>query len=478
MRLIIGLFQYASDNVEDHRIETTSLLLAQPNSLVLLLDVWFRLPQFLLEIQGNHALFPLSKAVAEIYCELDNLELKAIVERELHRGAHGNGRRLYRHIARLISILMTLRDDEDEGGILAMLGLASCLLPDGQTHDLRPSVMPRDMINASVAIVRRHAGQPYEIMVQSACFFLNLAWTGAADLRPLLWSLQEGVLPNILRMRQTKLRKGDPTLLLRNIEKALAHRRVLRTFWHAYQRDKQAIEQASWHPMILDDILRRAQQNWVILQELQDTWSSMSSHCYNTDCPTPALQLYQCPCKFAYYCSKECQKKAWRSNHRRACHASMWAYIEETKGGFPYPLYSKRDIEYLTRISKAYMDDHLDSVYDESRKIEPSLQKTFWLTVSWAGRKPSHWVELAPYFVKPRMVVMRAALMMGNELTVVTLPSASLTVREGLDDKDEEGGKELGADAGSDGETQESPRIDAAEEGAPALSSFAGAERV
>ncbi|KAI5898116.1 uncharacterized protein SCHCODRAFT_02156424 [Schizophyllum commune H4-8] len=335
VRLVIHLFMSLSENIENRRAEVVDLLHAEPNSIVLLIDVWFRIPEYMFQIRGNLALVPLAKAVAAVYCESDSVEIRAIVERELSRRVQGSGHRLFRHVARLLRILLTLSDKEEDGGVLASLELSSQLLVD-RTHSLHPSVLPRDMINVCVALVRRHAGQPYEVVAQAACFFLEQAWTLTADLRPIIWSLQEGLLPNILCMKQPKLRKGDPMVLLKQLQPALSHRRVLRTFWHAYQRDKLSIEKAPWHPKILDDLIERAEKHWAIFEKLQKEWDATTTHCHNPDCPLPALDIYQCPCKTAYYCSRECQRQNWKDDHRTKCHFFRWDLIEETKVPLPH----------------------------------------------------------------------------------------------------------------------------------------------
>ncbi|KAL1722089.1 hypothetical protein EV715DRAFT_287587 [Schizophyllum commune] len=438
-----------SENVEHRRAEIVDLLHAEPNCVVLLIDVWFRIPEYMFQIRGNLALVPLAKAMATVYCESDSVEIRAIVERELSRRVQGSGHRLFRHVARLLRILLTLSNKEEDGGVLASLELSSQLLVD-RTHSLHPSVLPRDMINVCVALVRRHAGQPYEVVAQAACFFLEQAWTLTADLRPIIWALQEGVLPNILCMKQPKLRKGDPMVLLKQLQPALSHRRVLRTFWHVYQRDKLSIEKAPWHPKILDDLIERAEKHWAIFEKLQKEWDATTTHCHNPDCPLPALDLYQCPCKTAYYCSRECQRENWKDDHRTKCHFFRWDLIEETKVPLPHPLYNSRDIDFLTQINKAFMDDHLNEVFEEAKKIDPTLMKTFNLTVGWGRGEPKYWVGVARYFIQPKMVIMQTGLIMGSEFTLVTLPGATLELNDTDDEEEGEGNKEDGDERDAD----------------------------
>jgi len=46
----------------------------------------------------------------------------------------------------------------------------------------------------------------------------------------------------------------------------------------------------------------------------------MENVCSNAACRKPFEQPLQCAqCKAAKYCSKDCQKKAWKTGHKREC---------------------------------------------------------------------------------------------------------------------------------------------------------------
>ena len=96
------------------------------------------------------------------------------------------------------------------------------------------------------------------------------------------------------------------------------------------------------------------------------------------------------------------------------------------------------------------MDDHLNEVFEEAKKIDPTLMKTFNLTVGWGRGEPKYWVGVARYFIQPKMVIMQTGLNMGSEFTLVTLPGATLE----LNDTDEEEGEDSEKDEDEKGEDQ------------------------
>lgn len=457
---IITLFDDVRQNLAHAGL--VALLLAQPHMIVLLTDVWLHMFRYLsaFEITIHQAMVPTAKAIAAIYSELDNADVSAIVEREVLRAVGNNAHKLFRHIARLMHVLSKLPVEQDDGALLATLEIASFFIAEDHNPLLRPSVVPRATICAVVELVKQYAGRVLEIMAQSACFFLVQTWTISTDRRPLLWALRAGLIPHMLRMEQEELRKADATELLKELWTNMAHRRVLRVFWQTYQRDKEAIEKAPWQPKIFKKILRRAKMNYAVLESLEEKWLSDMGHCHNLECPFPIPNMLQCPCKRAYYCSKECQKAHWNAEHRHQCHMWCWSLLENTKEPLPYPLYDQRDIDYLTLITKEYTDHHLDDVFEEAKKIGPAnLGRTYTLTVGWAS-DPTHWVIASDRFFRERMVLIQVAVKMGNELTLVTLPSVTLTLEN---PEDSDSGTEEGSGVG-EGECEGSEEEDESED--------------
>ena len=106
------------------------------------------------------------------------------------------------------------------------------------------------------------------------------------------------------------------------------------------------------------------------------------------------------------------------------------------------------------------MDDHLNEVFEEAKKIDPTLMKTFNLTVGWGRGEPKYWVGVARYFIQPKMVIMQTGLIMGSEFTLVTLPGATLELNDTDDEEEGEGNKEDGderdADENDEDETKDS----------------------
>lgn len=441
LRLVSLLFEAVRDNTEKNA-SFTPLLLAQPHAIALLVNVWLHQLRYARANDLAPSFFAksLAKSLTAVYTDLDNSEIKGIIEREIHRGVAGDAHRLFRHIARVVRLLFTMKDSEEDGALLATLEISSYFIAEERDPLLLPRVMPRAMIYAVVALVQRHAGTVLELMAQSACFFLSQTWTIGTDRRPLIWALHAGLLPALLRMRQDRYRDESASELLMEIHKNLAHRKVLTAFWQAYERDKAAIERAPWQPERLRKIIKRAEKSNKALRVLREVWIPDMGHCHNIECPFPVPSLLQCPCKMAYYCSKECQKVHWNAGHRRNCHMWHWDLIEETKEKLSYPLYDDRDIEFLTQITKEYADHHLDDVFQKAKKIDPDLKRTFMLTVSWAHGEPSHWVTEARSFRMERTVILQVAVFMGRELTLVTLPTATLTLTGpgGLSDSENE----------------------------------------
>ncbi|KAL1737339.1 hypothetical protein EV714DRAFT_196571 [Schizophyllum commune] len=428
IRVVIAVFDGLANNAEHPPVR--GLLLSEPNAIAILVDCWFRLPRQadVLNIKPWMALIPLTQAISAIYCDVDDEALDVIVERELYRGARGSGRRLFRHIATVIQVLIDLSVEQEHGALVTVIELASALFAEGNNPYLQPQPMPRSMVRAAVQLVQKDAGSKFEILAQAACFFLHMTWE-EMDLRPMLWSLKEGLLPHILRMKDPELREEQPADLLKVIHIGLAHRRVLRMFWKVYERDRKEIENAPWKPKQFTDMLKRAERNRETYEELLPTWLGTEGYCHNPE------TLYQCPCKTSYYCSIECQRADW-DIHKDDCHMWQWYKFEETEHPCPSPLFNQRDMEYIQAISREYIDD-LDDVTEKAEEVEPGLNRTVRLAVSWCHGEPSHHV-LKTTIPKRKTVILTAAVMMGQELVLVTLPTLTIRLRDEGDPSDSE----------------------------------------
>uniref|UniRef100_D8PQT5 MYND-type domain-containing protein n=1 Tax=Schizophyllum commune (strain H4-8 / FGSC 9210) TaxID=578458 RepID=D8PQT5_SCHCM len=428
IRVVIAIFDGLTQNTEHPPVR--GLLLSQPNAIAILVDCWFRLPRQadILNIKPWMALIPLTQAISAIYCDLDDEAMDFIIERELYRGARGSGRRLFRHIATIIRTLIDLPLEQEHGALVTVVELASALFAEGNNPYLQPQPMPRSMVRAAVQLVRKDAGSKFEILAQAACFFLHMTWE-EMDLRPMLWSLKEGLLPHILRMKDPELRKDQPAELLKLIHIGLAHRRVLRMFWKVYERDRKEIENAPWKPKQFTEMLKRAERNRETYEELLPTWRGTEGYCHNPE------TLYQCPCKTSYYCSIECQRADW-DIHKDDCHMWQWYKFEETEHPRPSPMFNQRDMEYIQAISREYIDA-LDDVTEKAEEVEPGLDRTVRLAVSWCHGEPSHHV-LKTTIPKRKTVILTAAVMMGQELVLVTLPTLTIRLRDEGDPSDSE----------------------------------------
>ena len=99
-------------------------------------------------------------------------------------------------------------------------------------------------------------------------------------------------------------------------------------------------------------------------------------------------------------------------------------------------MFNQRDMEYIQAISREYIDA-LDDVTEKAEEVEPGLNRTVRLAVSWCHGEPSHHM-LKTTIPKRKTVILTAAVMMGQELVLVTLPTLTIRLRDEGDPSDSE----------------------------------------
>ncbi|KAF9026478.1 hypothetical protein BDZ89DRAFT_1134778 [Hymenopellis radicata] len=82
--------------------------------------------------------------------------------------------------------------------------------------------------------------------------------------------------------------------------------------------------------------------------------------CDNEPCQmfaSPELRLKECGCASSYYCSRTCQRAAWKDGHKEMCEARQKAIKE----GAPIPT-TQRDIQFFFAMTEGDYNFHSDQI--------------------------------------------------------------------------------------------------------------------
>ncbi|KAL1725327.1 hypothetical protein EV714DRAFT_287980 [Schizophyllum commune] len=354
------------DDLEGHKF--IHRLLAFPNAMVYLVDFWVNLFKYVSsDIPDGAIVVRCTCEALYVICQAlqssDSPGIPPPVGDEVVRAVKNRRRRLCHTIARYAR---TIEDDALAVRMMFYLGSSLLAIPE-----LVPRTCPRTAVSSIVRTLLSccRSGAGADRAVLAGCHYLDELWLRTADLRVLEWSINDGIFTVLLHLASSpdivdaqEVRElGDA---LRTLRMSFVHWRVLHAFSRKHDADLPGRRIAGGMHAGLVDVIDAYQARRKMLHPARILHAQRyEMPCANKSCTKELTRQTcgSCVCRQVYYCSRACQKRHWKEEHREVCNGT--------------PLDARathRDYDFIYMLAAAYIKEHATALLAEIARLDPA----------------------------------------------------------------------------------------------------------